>query len=51
MIVGKYDSTGEVVELAYVPMADKRGLAGRAGTVKTRAFEQHRGRTGSGLCT
>ena len=39
MIVGKYDSTGDVVELAYVPMADKRGLAGRAGTVKARAFD------------
>ena len=39
MMVGRYDSTGEIVELAYVPMADKRGLAGRAGTVKSRAFD------------
>ena len=31
MITGKYDSAGEVVELAYVPMQDKKGLAGRSG--------------------
>ena len=39
VIVGKYNATGEVVELGYVPLSDKRGFAGRAGTVKARAFD------------
>ena len=39
VIVGRYDAAGEVVELGYVPMSDKRGLAGRATTVKARTFD------------
>ena len=38
-MVGKYDSMGNVVELGYVPMSDKRGLAGRATTTKARTFD------------
>ena len=39
MIAGKYDSEGNLVKSVYVPMSDKRGLSGRAATVKERTYD------------
>ena len=39
IIVKKENAAGDIVELGYVPTSTKRGLAGRATTIRARAFD------------
>ena len=39
IILGKYDDAGEITEWAYVPITDRKGLAGRAGTTNERTYD------------
>ena len=39
IIVKKENAAGDIVELGYVPTSTKRGLAGRATTIRARSFD------------